>query len=364
MNVIYCDNAATSFPKPRFVPEAMIDFMSRIGASPGRSTHTLGLRASRAIFDVREKISAFFNVRDSSRMAFCGNATEAINTAILGVLSPHDRVVVSALEHNSVMRPLGFLAKDRNITVTVAPCDEFGMTDPERFERTLKSGVKLAVVNHGSNVSGSVAPVEVLGKIARSHGAVFMVDSAQTAGIIPIDVEAMNIDVLAFSGHKSLYGPMGVGGLYVREGISVRPLKYGGTGSNSDSDDQPEFSPDIYESGTLNAPGIAGLGAGLDFVLSEGFERIQSHGFVLAQRFCDKVRVIPGITVIGSARSKTHAAHRFPDRARYRPRPRCTSAQRRLRYLRTDGATLRSQCTQGARDVSPGIDQIFIRVFQ
>ena len=299
MNTIYCDNAATSFPKPEAVSAAMIDFMSRIGASPGRSTHALGLRASRAIFDVREKLSAFFNVRDSSQVVFCCNATEAINTAILGVLSPHDRVVVSALEHNSVMRPLGFLAKDRNIAVTVAPCDEFGMTDPAGFERIVKSGVKLAVVNHGSNVSGSVAPVEALGKIARAHGTVFMVDAAQTAGIVPVDVEAMNIDVLAFSGHKSLYGPMGTGGLYVREGISVRPLKYGGTGSNSDSDDQPEFSPDIYESGTLNAPGIAGLGAGLDFIRREGFERIQGHGFVLAQRFCDKVSALRGVTVIG-----------------------------------------------------------------
>lgn len=296
---LYCDNAATTFPKPRSVCEAMVDFMTVVGASPGRSTHVLAIKASRMIFDVREKLASFFGVRDSSRVVFCANATEALNTALLGLLKPNDRVAVTAMEHNSVMRPLSFLARNRGVKVIVASCDESGVLNMEHFERIVKSGVKLVAVNHGSNVSGALMPLEAMGEIARAHGAIFLVDAAQTAGVVPIDVEAMNIDLLAFSGHKSLYGPMGTGGLFIRKGISVEPLKYGGTGSNSDSDDQPGFYPDVFESGTLNGPGIAGLGAGIDFVLEQGLSVIHDHGVKLAERFIDKISALGDAAIIG-----------------------------------------------------------------
>lgn len=296
---LYCDNAATTFPKPRTVIDAVLDYMRNTGASPGRSAHHLALKASRSIFEVREKLALLFNVTDPSRIIFTSNATEGLNTGILGMLSAGDRVAVTRMEHNSVMRPLGFLARERGVEVSVVQGDKNGDLDIDEFEHIVKTGVRLAVVNHGSNVCGTIAPIRRLGAIARAHGAAFMVDAAQTAGTVPIDVQSMNIDMLAFSGHKGLYGPAGTGGLYIRDGLNVRPLKYGGTGSDSVSDKQPGFCPDKYESGTLNGPGIAGLGAGIDFIAQQGMEAIRDHGTKLIEYFLEKLRDIDAITVIG-----------------------------------------------------------------
>jgi selenocysteine lyase/cysteine desulfurase len=202
------------------------------------------------------------------------------------------------------MRPLGFLVHERGVHVSIIPCDKNGSLDVDEFERTIKTGVKLAVVNHGSNVCGAIAPLPLLGAITRAHGTTFMVDAAQTAGSVAIDVKLMNIDMLAFSGHKGLYGPAGTGGLYIRNGLNVMPLKYGGTGSDSISDKQPDFCPDKYESGTLNGPGIAGLGAGIDFISQKGLDAVRLHGAELAGYFLDKLRNMDGLAVIGSCGPK------------------------------------------------------------
>ncbi len=287
--IIYCDNAATSFPKPQSVYDAVLDFMQNIGGSPGRSSHTLAVEASRILFNAREACARIFNVPDSSRIVFSGGATESINLAIFGHLNPGDRVAVSSMEHNSVMRPLRHLSQTKNVTIVTVPCDSQGLIDVDAFERAAASGVRLAVVNHASNVCGTIQPIKLLGAIAKANGVTFMVDGAQTAGVVPIDVAAMNIDLLAFSGHKSLYGPQGTGGLFIKEGIDCSPLTFGGTGSRSDSDEQPDFLPDKFESGTLNGPGIAGLAAGIDFVLSEGIDHVRSRGIGLVSRLSEKL---------------------------------------------------------------------------
>jgi cysteine desulfurase / selenocysteine lyase len=299
LNTLYCDNAATTFPKPQAVLDAVLDFMQNTGASPGRSAHHLALKAGRAIFTVREKLAKLFGAPDPSRIIFTSNATEALNLGILGLVSAGDRVAVTGMEHNSVMRPLGFLAREHGVEVSIVPCDKNGGLDIDEFERIVKTGVKLAIVNHGSNVCGAIAPLKALGAIARASGANFMVDAAQTAGCLPIDVQAMNIDMLAFSGHKGLYGPAGTGGLYIRDGLNVRPLKYGGTGSDSASDKHPDFCPDKYESGTLNGPGIVGLGAGIDFITQKGLDAVHRHGAELTGRLLDKLSAMDNIAVIG-----------------------------------------------------------------
>jgi cysteine desulfurase / selenocysteine lyase len=284
-NIIYCDNAATSYPKPPAVYDAVLDFMKNVGGSPGRSSHALAVKASRVVFDAREACSRLFNVTDSSRIIFTRGATESINLALFGLLRDGDRVVVTALEHNSVMRPLRHLSRTKGIRVDVVPCSAQGLIDLDAFERTMKTGAGLAIINHASNVCGTIQPIEHLGAVARANGALFMVDAAQTAGALPIDVRAMGIDLMAFSGHKSLFGPQGVGGLFIREGITCTPLIFGGTGSGSDSDEQPDFMPDKFESGTLNGPGIAGLAAGIDFITKTGIDAIQEHGKELTGRF-------------------------------------------------------------------------------
>ena len=304
LTTLYCDNAATTFHKPQSVIDSVIDFMLNTGASPGRSAHHLALEAGRAIFTVREKLAVLFNAPDPSRIIFTSNATEALNIGILGLLSSGDRVAVTGMEHNSVMRPLGFLVRERGVHVSIVPCDKNGSLDVDEFERTIKKGVKLVVVNHGSNVCGAIAPLPLLGAITHAHGTTIMVDAAQTLGSVHIDVRLMNIDMLAFSGHKGLYGPAGTGGLYIRNGLNVMPLKYGGTGSDSISDKQPDFCPDKYESGTLNGPGIAGLGAGIDFISQKGLEAVRRHGAELTGYFLDKLRNMDGLTVIGPCEPK------------------------------------------------------------
>jgi cysteine desulfurase / selenocysteine lyase len=288
--IIYCDNAATTFPKPEKVRDAVLDFMTNIGGSPGRSSHALAVKASAVLFEAREACGRLFNAPDSRNIVFTAGATESLNLALFGILNAGDRVVVTSMEHNSVMRPLRRLAQVKNIEVIVVPCDPRGLIDLDAFERAMKRDVACAVVNHASNVCGTIQPLERLGALTRSGGALFLVDCAQTAGVVPIDVRALGIDLLAFSGHKSLYGAQGAGGLYIKEGVDCAPLKYGGTGSRSDSDEQPDFLPDKFESGTLNGPGIAGLRAGIDFVLQTGIDAILEHGNRLVRRLFDQLR--------------------------------------------------------------------------
>ncbi len=267
---VYFDNAATTFPKPHEVVDAVVDYMTHIGANPGRSGHQLSVDAGEIVFSAREAVASLFGVLNPMRVIFCSNATDALNLAIQGVLQSRGHAVTTAMEHNSTIRPLRELERRGEIEVTVVPCPG-GRIDPADFARALRHDTKLAVVNHASNAFGIMQPLREIGEICRRREVVLLADCAQTAGLVPIDMKNGPVDMLAFSGHKGLYGPTGTGGLLLSEEFDygrMRPLKYGGTGSSSDSVYQPDFLPDIYESGTLNAAGLSGLCAGINFILS------------------------------------------------------------------------------------------------
>lgn len=300
-NLIYMDNGATSFPKPPGVSRAMLHFLSDVGGSPGRSGHRLSQEAARIVFDCRESLAALFAVPDSRRIAFTLNATEALNTAFLGLLREGDRVVTTGMEHNSVMRPLRELVRSRGISLHVASCDRQGRLDLDELELALEKGTRLVAVNHASNVTGSVVPLERVGSLARSAGALLLVDAAQSAGVIPIDVIRDGVDILAFTGHKGLLGPQGTGGLWVREGVDVGPLCRGGTGSNSELEEQPDFYPDRLESGTHNAVGLAGLRAGVEFLRTAGVDVVAAHERSLAARLLEGLGTLRGVTLHGPA---------------------------------------------------------------
>jgi cysteine desulfurase family protein len=299
--IIYFDNAATSYPKPEEVTQAMVRFSKEVGASPGRSGHRLAIEASRIVFEARERISQLFGLKDSSRVVFGLNATEGINQGLEGLLRPGDHVITSSMEHNSVMRPLRALGK-KGVAVTVIPCSPDGFLDPNHVRQSIRRTTKMVVLNHGSNVTGTLQPLEEVGEICRQHEILFLVDAAQTAGAMPIDVGRQKIDLLAFTGHKALFGPMGTGGLFIGERVDekkIEPLKRGGTGSRSESEEQPDFLPDLGESGTPNGVGLAGLLAGLVFILKIGVEKIRDHEIRLTQRLLTGLQEIPGVIVYG-----------------------------------------------------------------
>jgi cysteine desulfurase family protein len=277
----------------------MTHYLREIGGSPGRSGHRLALEAGRMVLQARENLAELFNIVDPGRIVFTKNATEALNTALLGLLEPGDRVITTAAEHNSVMRPLRWLEANRQVSVTVIPCDANGLLDLEALRQALRQPTRLVVATHASNVSGVINPLAVIGALARQAGALFLVDAAQTAGAFPIDVEAMQIDLLGFTGHKSLFGPTGTGGLVVGEGIDLRPLTTGGTGSESEHEYQPEFLPDSLESGTLNSVGLAGLVAGTDFLLATGIDKIRMHDQALTTRLLSGLASLEQVLVYG-----------------------------------------------------------------
>ena len=300
MKIIYFDNAATSWPKPPAVSAAMQKYLKKIGANPGRSGHRLSVDAARVIYDAREKLAQLFNVGDPLRIVMVKNATEGLNIAISGLLKPGDHVITSSMEHNSVMRPLRAM-EAQGVNVSVIQCDKSGLIDPAQISAAIQKNTKAIFMTHASNATGTVMPVADIGRIAREHGLVFCVDAVQTAGSFPIDVAEMNIDLLAFTGHKSLFGPSGTGGLYIREGLEKRiaPLCVGGTGSRSQVEEQPDFMPDRYEAGTPNTVGIAGLQAGVDFVLSEGIAQIKKKEEELLKIFMEGAKGLAGITLYG-----------------------------------------------------------------
>lgn len=309
MEMIYFDNAATSWPKPPEVLAAMQNFMQNIGGSPGRSGHRLSIEAARIIFDTREKLASLFNVSDPLRIVLTKNATEALNLAIFGFLRPGDHIITSSMEHNSVMRPLRVM-EARGVELTVIPGSNEGLIDPGQIVRAIRKNTKAVLITHASNVTGNVVALPEIGQIARSHDLILCVDAAQTAGSFPINVEEMNIDLLAFTGHKSLFGPTGTGGLYIREGLekNIEPLCIGGTGSRSEMETQPDFMPDRFEAGTPNTVGIAGLQAGVEFVLSESISKIQKREEELVKMFIEGIRDIPGIIIYG----ETSQGQRIP----------------------------------------------------
>lgn len=296
--MIYLDNAATTYPKPEVVYKAVDECLRGYCANPGRSGHKLSLKAGRIILEAREAIAELFNIKYAERVIFTYNATDSINLGLKGFLKGGDHVITTSMEHNAVMRPLKSL-EAIGVETTIVNCNAQGELDPKEVESAIKSNTKLIVMTHASNVTGTILPVLEVGQTARKHNVKLMVDAAQTAGVYDIDVQEMNIDLLAFTGHKSLFGPQGVGGLYINNGIDIFPLKEGGTGSSSESLFQPEILPDRYESGTLNTPGIAGLLAGLGFIRQVGIAEIREHETALTKRLVEGLRSLERVTVYG-----------------------------------------------------------------
>lgn len=297
--MVYLDNAATSFPKPDEVYAALDRFARHALANPGRAGHKMALAAEHTLDDARHRLNRFFNGRNPDRWVFTLNGTDALNMAIKGVLRDGDHVVTTDLEHNSVSRPLAALAEAGRITLTRVRADAGGTIDPGAVAAALTPRTRLVVVTHASNVLGTVQPVEAIGQVVREHDALFLVDAAQTAGVVPLDVQAACIDLLAFPGHKSLFGPTGTGVLYVGPRAHLRPWREGGTGGDSSSPTQPQEFPYYLEGGTPNVLGIAGLVAGLNFVEERSPEAIRRHEVELCDRLRTALEELPGFEVFG-----------------------------------------------------------------
>ena len=297
---IYLDNAATSWPKCPKVIAAMQEYLSECGGSPGRAGHGKSLSSSRMVYDTREQFTTLFNVASTDRVIFAKNATEALNTILFGFLNPGDHVLTSGMEHNAVMRPLRQLERC-GVTLSIAACDGAGRLDIDSLRRLLTPKTRLILINHASNVTGTIQPIAEIGALAKEAEVRFAVDAAQTAGVCPLDMQNNGIDFLAFTGHKSLGGPQGTGGLALGSGVDLRPLIYGGTGSASESELQPDFLPDKLESGTLNAIGLAGLSAALADLVAFGLGNVLPHEQELLRRVRDGLRELPHIEVYGPA---------------------------------------------------------------
>jgi len=300
MDILYFDNAATTWPKPPEILQAMTRYQEEVGGSPGRSAHRLSIEAARIVYDTREAAADLFGIDDPFRIAFTKNATEGLNIAIQGLLKPGDHCITTGMEHNSVMRPLRAM-EACGVTLSVVPCQTDGTLNPDDVEASIQPKTRLIVVIHASNITGTLMPVQQVGEIARRHSIPLLVDAAQTAGALPLNVETMNIDLLAFTGHKSLFGPQGTGGLYIRKGLDekIAPLMMGGTGSRSEFEEQPDFMPDKYESGTQNAVGLAGLGAGIAFIRTQGIATIRQKEMALTQAFLGGAGALKGVRLYG-----------------------------------------------------------------
>lgn len=308
MKTVYFDNAATSWPKPDCVYEAMNYFMKEVGANPGRSGHSKSIEAARIVHNTRETIARLFNVKDSSQVIFTLNATHALNLVFKGILHPGDHVLTTSMEHNSVMRPLRYLEKTIGIKITALQCLPDGHLSLESLEKNIKENTKLIAVTHASNVTGTLMPIREIGEISRRYGALFLVDAAQTAGGIPLDMVEQNIDLLIFTGHKSLMGPPGTGGVCLGRPVEISPLIHGGTGSNSEFDIQPECLPDKFESGTLNTVGITGLGAGIKFIQETGIDKIREREKALTKQLLEGLSTIKRIKLYGPSDAEKQIA--------------------------------------------------------
>ncbi len=293
--MIYLDNAATTFPKPPKVTEEISRCLSEYCANPGRGGHEMSMTSGRAVMEARETIANFFNIQNSLQLCFTKNATEGLNIAIQGALENCDHVITTCMEHNSVFRPLKSLERERQIEITIVRGDEFGELDLADLRNSIQKNTKMIICTLSSNVNGIINPIQEIGQIAREHGILFLLDGSQGAGSIPIDVLDMNVDMLAFPGHKGLLGPQGTGGLYVKDGLKISSLLYGGTGSHSENPYQPEDMPDLMESGTLNTPGIVGLRWGIEYINSIGIRNIHQRKFKLVQRLYEGLAELPGI---------------------------------------------------------------------
>ncbi|MBW9158448.1 aminotransferase class V-fold PLP-dependent enzyme [Clostridium tagluense] len=305
--MIYLDNAATSFPKPAEVYDQVLRCMENYAANPGRSSHDMAVEASAKIIDTRQELSELFNIPNMFNIVFTSNATEALNIGIKGILKPGDHVISTVIEHNSVLRPLNYLS-EKGITFTLLPVDQNGYLNINNLKNEIRRNTKAIIVNHTSNVLGTVQDIRAIGELAKKSGIIFMVDASQSAGVISIDVAQDNIDLLAFPGHKGLYGPQGTGGLYIREGLEMDSFKQGGTGSESFSMKQPDFLPDRFESGTLNTPGIAGLCAGIRFIKKVGIENIRKHEIMLVEYLVKELSELSYVKIYGGTDYKNRGA--------------------------------------------------------
>lgn len=300
--MIYMDNAATTMHKPECVVEAIVTAMHSMG-NAGRGAHAASLDASRTIYGTREELANFFHAESPKQIVFTSNSTESLNTAIRGTIEAGDHVITTEMEHNSVLRPLYDLA-DHGVEVTILPADETGMICYDDFEKEIRPNTKAIVCTNGSNLTGNMIDVKRVGEIARKHGLLFIVDASQTAGVYEIDVQDMRIDILCFTGHKGLLGPQGTGGMYVRSGLSVKPLKCGGSGVDTYNTHHPKEMPTALEAGTLNGHGIAGLGAGVGYIVENGIDKLREKELDMMWKFYNGVKDIPGVKVYGDFRTK------------------------------------------------------------
>ena len=293
--MIYLDNAATSWPKPEIVYQTMDEFLRRKGGNPGRGSHSLAIAAMETVAETRMLIARFINAPKIERVIFTFNCTDSLNLGLKGLLKPGDHVITSSIRHNSLVRPLRKLEQQGVKVTRLPPSPETGVVSARDIEEAINNkDTKLVVITHASNVTGVIQPIEEYGAVARRHNLIFMVDAAQTAGRYPIDVQASNIDLLAFSGHKGMMGPPGTGVLYIGERVNLDSLREGGTGTYSELETQPLELPYRYECGTMNSAGISGLGAGLKYILQEGLERIRAQERLLMDRLTQGLSLVPG----------------------------------------------------------------------
>ncbi|ABR48008.1 cysteine desulfurase family protein [Alkaliphilus metalliredigens QYMF] len=296
---VYLDNAATSYPKPKEVVDAVYDFMLNNGATSGRGAYERAMMADGLVYDTRKMIANLFNFHDPKKVIFTANITESLNLAIRGIVKEGDHVITSSIEHNAVWRCLKTLERDRGISLSVVPASKEGYTNPLDVKDLIQKNTVLIVINHASNVFGTIQSIGEIGAIAREHSIPFLVDAAQTAGVLPIDIKKDNVDLLAFTGHKSLLGPMGTGGLVVNWDGEMDPLKVGGTGGDSAYEYQPDYFPNKLETGTLNVSGIVGLRSALKFIQKEGIERIYEKEKDLVGYALNRLEEIRGISIYG-----------------------------------------------------------------
>jgi len=296
--MIYLDNAATTLQKPQPVTQAVVDAMQSMGNS-GRGTHDSSLQASRVIYDTREKLAKFFHCKRADHVVFTANSTEALNIALHGLFQAGDHVITTDLEHNSVLRPLYRLEDERDVKLSFIKADTMGNLDYSLFESLITPATKAIVCTHASNLTGNLVDIARVGEIAKQHHLLFIVDASQTAGVFPIDMESMNIDIVCFTGHKGFMAPQGIGGLCIREGVEVMPWKVGGSGVQTYLRTQPVEMPTRLEAGTLNGHGIAGLSAAIDYIQEIGMEAIHQKETQLMRRFYDAVVSIDGVKVYG-----------------------------------------------------------------
>lgn len=298
--MIYLDNGATTFPKPKVVTDKIMECYLGYAGNPGRSGHKLAMKMDLEIYETREKICKLINGTEVLNIIFTFNATDSLNLAIKGVLEEGDHVITTSMEHNSVLRPLNQLRKEGKIELSIVYADDKGYIDPQKIFEALTPNTKMIVTTHMSNVFGTIVDIKAIGDFCKENNILYLVDASQSIGVLDIDVQEMNIDLLAFPGHKALFGPMGTGALYIKEGIIVKPLKEGGTGSYSHSIDQPDIYPDSLESGTPNGVGIIALGKGIDFINEVGLENIRNHEMSLKNHFIELLKDNEDVILYGT----------------------------------------------------------------